>query len=99
MSSSRPTPLLARPARSFDDDDLGCLLHKRYRIAHGATASRVSFQPMMTRSTRSIYAVRHHQRRTSQLQNRLAGIESSIRTATSPFAPDHHRICISRLTD
>src|SRR4051795_10714506 len=52
-----------------------------------------------TLSAQRTYAVRHHQRRTSQSQNRLAGIESSIRAAPSPFVSDHHKIRISRLTD
>ena len=73
LKSPQRRSLLARPTR-FDDDDLGCLLQKRYRIAHGATGLASVFPTDDdTLSAQSIYAVRHHQRRTSQLQNRLAG--------------------------
>ena len=36
IKSRQRRSLFARPTR-FDDDDLGCLLQKRYRITHSAT--------------------------------------------------------------
>ena len=36
LKSPQRRALLARPTR-FDDDDLGCLLQKRYRVTYGTT--------------------------------------------------------------
>ena len=71
LKSRQRRSLFARPTR-FDDDDLGCLLQKRYRITHSVTGPAGIF-PADNDTLSPQSAVRHRQRRTSQLQNRLGG--------------------------
>ena len=99
LKSPQRRPLLARPTR-FDDDDLGCMLQKRYRITYGPSGLTSVFPTDdNTLSSQRTYAVRHHQRRTSEFQNGFARIEGSVCTAPSLIVSDHHEIGIPRFTD